>query len=146
MARPRSKGRTSVPARKKGAVAADVDEYLARVPEPARSTLEAVRRAIRAAAPEATEAISYGVPMFRHFGLLVGFGAAGKHCALYGTTLGSYRKDLKAYDTSKGTIRFPPGAPPPSSLVRKIVKAHVAANEARAMRRARGSRPRTRRP
>jgi len=146
MARSTSARRTSAPAGMKGAPARDVDEYLAKVPEPARSTLETVRRAIRAAAPEATEAISYGIPMFRHFGLLVGFGAARKHCALYGTTLGSYRKDLKGYDTSKGTIRFPPGAPPPSSLVRKIVRAHVAANEARAMRKAGGSRPGARRP
>ena len=125
---------------RKNAPAKDVDEYLAGVPEPARSTLEKVRRAIRAAAPEATEAISYGVPMFRHHGLLVGYGAAAKHCALYGTTLGSYRKDLEGYDTSRGTIRFPPDAPPPAALVKKIVRAHVAANEARARLRSGGRR------
>lgn len=142
MARPRSKGRTSVPARKKGDGAATVDEYLARVPEPARSTLEAVRRAIRTAAPQATEGISYGVPMFRHQGLLVGYGAAASHCALYGTTLGAYRNQLRGYHTSKGTVRFPADAPPPAALVRKIVKAHVAANEARATLRAERGRPR----
>ncbi len=146
MARSTITRRTSAPAGMKGAPVRDVAEYLAKVPEPARSTLEKVRRAIRAAAPEATEAISYGVPMFRHLGLLVGYGAASKHCALYGTTLGSYRKDLKGYDTSKGTVRFPPGDPLPAALVRKIVKAHVAANEARAMRKATGSRPGARRP
>ncbi len=146
MARSTIARRTSAPAGMKGAPARDVDEYLARVPEPARSTLEKVRRAIRAAAPEATEGINYGVPMFRHLGLLVGFGAAAKHCALYGTTLGSYRGDLKGYDTSRGTIRFPPERPPPAALVKKIAKAHVAANEARAMRKATGSRPGARRP
>ncbi len=118
-------------ARRKG-VAASVDTYLARVPEPARSTLEAVRRAIEAAAPQATEAISYGIPMFRHQGVLVGYGAAARHCALYGTTRGSYRKDLTGSHTSRGTIRFPVDAPPPAALVRKIVRAHLAANEARA--------------
>ncbi|HYQ80614.1 MAG TPA: DUF1801 domain-containing protein [Anaeromyxobacteraceae bacterium] len=116
--------------------AATVGEYLARVPEPARSALEKVRRAIRAAAPEATEAISYGIPMFRHQGLLVGYGATASHCALYGTTLASYRKDVEGYDTSRGTIRFPQDAPPPAALVRKIVRAHLAANEARARLRA----------
>ena len=134
--------RRSAAAGRRGARAATVEDYLARVPEPARSTLKKVRRAIRAAAPEATEAISYGIPMFRHLGLLVGYGAATTHCALYGTTLGSYRKDLKAYDTSKGTIRFPPDAPPPAALVKKIVRAHVAANEARAKLRAEGRRAR----
>ncbi|HET6921790.1 MAG TPA: hypothetical protein VFI16_01460, partial [Anaeromyxobacteraceae bacterium] len=68
------------------------------------------------------------------------YGAAANHCALYGTTLGSYRKDLEGYDTSRGTIRFPPDAPPPAALVKKIVRAHLAANEARAMRKAGGSR------
>lgn len=121
---------------RKGAPARTVGDYLARVPEPARSTLQAVRRAIRAAAPEATEAISYGLPMFRHQGLLLGYGAAANHCALYGTTLAAYRKDVEGYDTSKGTIRFPPDRPPPAALVRKIVRAHLAANEARARLRA----------
>lgn len=134
-------GATGAPG-KKGAPATTVDEYLARVPEPARSALEKVRQAIRAAAPEATEAISYGIPMFRHRGLLVGYGAAANHCALYGTTLGSNRKDLKGYDTSKGTIRFPPDAPPPAALVKKIVRAHVAANETRARLRSEGRRAR----
>jgi uncharacterized protein YdhG (YjbR/CyaY superfamily) len=132
---------------RKSAPAKDVDAYLARVPEPARSTLETVRRAIRAAAPEATEAISYGIPVFRHFGMLVGYGAAAKHCALYvGTWLRSYSKELKAYDTSKGTIRFAPDAPPPAALVRKIVLARVAQNEARARLKSAGARPGVRRP
>ncbi len=135
--------RRPVPDMRKGGPAKDVEAYLARVPEPARSTLRTVRRAIKAAAPQAEEAISYGIPMFRHQGLLVGFGAAANHCALYGTTLGSYRKDLEGYDTSKGTIRFPPDAPPPAALVRKIVEAHLAANEARARLRSAG---RSRRP
>jgi hypothetical protein len=70
-------GRKSAPAR-------DVDDYLARVPEDARAALEKLRKAIKAAAPKATEAISYQVPMFKHQGRpLVGFGAAKSHCVFY---------------------------------------------------------------
>ena len=78
--------------------------------------------------------------MFRHRGLLLGYGAAANHCALYGTTLAAYREDVKGYHTSKGTIRFPPDAPPPAALVEKIARAHLAANEARATRRAKARR------
>jgi uncharacterized protein YdhG (YjbR/CyaY superfamily) len=61
-----------------------VDEYLAAVPEPARSTLKKVRAAIRAVVPpEATEAIGYGVPTFRYKGPLVGFAAFSKHCSFF---------------------------------------------------------------
>jgi uncharacterized protein YdhG (YjbR/CyaY superfamily) len=74
--------RDSVPAGKLSAPAPDVDDYLARVPQPARATLEKVRRTIKAAAPEATESISYGLCSFRHLGMLVGFGATANHCAL----------------------------------------------------------------
>jgi uncharacterized protein YdhG (YjbR/CyaY superfamily) len=114
---------------------ADVDNYLARIPEPARTALENLRKTIRAAAPNASEVINYKLPTFRHLGMLVGYGATTKHCALYvmsGSVLRPFEDKLRAYDTSKGTIRFPANAPLPAALVRKIVKARISENEARA--------------
>jgi uncharacterized protein YdhG (YjbR/CyaY superfamily) len=115
---------------------ADIDNYLAHISEPARTALQNLRKTIRAAAPNAVEAINYKLPTFRHLGMLVGYGATTKHCALYvmsGSVLSPFKDELSAYDTSKGTIRFPANAPLPAALVRKIVKARIAENEARAL-------------
>jgi uncharacterized protein YdhG (YjbR/CyaY superfamily) len=110
-----------------------VDEYLAAVPEPARSTLKKVRTAIRSAAPaEATEVISYGMPMYKYNGMLIGFAAYPKHCSLFLATsslLKMFKDELSRYKTSKGTIRFPTDQPLPASLMKKIVKARVAQND-----------------
>lgn len=86
-----------------------VDDYLAGLPEEFRTALEKLRQPIRAAAPAAEETVSYGIPAFKYQGVLVSFGAAKNHCALYvmsPTTMAAHKDDLKAYDTSKGTIRF----------------------------------------
>lgn len=110
-----------------------VDAYLARIPEPARTTLEKVRAAIRAAAPkDAVEAFSYGMPVFHHKRLLVGFGATRKHCALYvmsPAVIEAFAEQLAAYETSKGAIRFPLDKPLPAPLIKKLVKARLAENE-----------------
>src|SRR5271166_4047253 len=77
-----------------------VDEYLAAVPEPARSTLEKVRAAIRSVAPpEATEVISYRIPMFKYKGMLVGFAAFSNHCSLFpgAAPLETLRDELKPF-------------------------------------------------
>ena len=67
----------------KNGVPRTVEEYLASVPEPARGTLGKVRAAIRSAAPaEATEGISYRMPMFKYKGMLAGFAAFSEHCSL----------------------------------------------------------------
>jgi uncharacterized protein YdhG (YjbR/CyaY superfamily) len=108
-----------------------IDEYLAAVSADKRSALESLRKTIRAAAPAAEECISYGVAAFRLNGMLVGFGATGKHCAFYlmsATTVDAHKEELAGYDTSKGTIRFQPDRPLPASLVRKLVKARIAEN------------------
>lgn len=110
----------------------DIDEYLAGVPEPARSTLTKIRAAIRAAAPpEATEIISYRIPAFKYKGVLVWFAAFSDHCSLFPTAaiVEAFKEELKPYRTSKGTIHFPVDKPLPASLVKKIVKARVAENE-----------------
>jgi uncharacterized protein YdhG (YjbR/CyaY superfamily) len=108
------------------------DQYLASLSEDKRASLESLRKTIRAAAPRAEECISYGLPAFRLDGrMLVWFGAAANHCAFYpGGVVTEYAKDLNKYDTSKGTIRFQPDEPLPSALVRKIVKARIAKNDA----------------
>lgn len=107
----------------------NIDEYLAGVPEPARSTLDKMRAAIRSAAPgEATEVISYRMPAFRYKRVLVWFAAFSDHCSLFPTAavIEAFKKDLKSYSTSKGTIHFPLDKPLPSALVKRLVKARVA--------------------
>ena len=111
-----------------------IDEHLAAVPVDKRAALEKIRRAIRAAAPLAEECISDGLPAFRLAGrVLVGFGAAQKHCAFYpwsSTTVAAFPDELEDYDTSKGTIRFPADKPLPATLVCQLVKARIAENAA----------------
>jgi uncharacterized protein YdhG (YjbR/CyaY superfamily) len=117
---------------------ATVDEYLAGVPEPARSTLDKVRATIRSAAPpDATEAISYGMPTFQYKGGLVGFAAFAKHCSFFPMSpavIVMFQEELKDFPTSKGTIRFPVDKPLPAGLLKKLVKARVAENERRKQR------------
>lgn len=117
----------------KSSEAANVDQYLAAVPEPAHSTLQKLRALIRSIVPpEATETISYQMPAFRYKGALVAYGAFTNHCSLFpmsATLIGELQEELQAYETSKGTIRFPVDKPLPAALVRKIVKARIAQNE-----------------
>jgi uncharacterized protein YdhG (YjbR/CyaY superfamily) len=109
-----------------------IDEYLAALSDDKRTALEKLRKAIKAATPQAEECISYQLPAFRLDGkMLVAFGAAAKHCAFYlmsSSTVAAHQDDLQDYDTSKGTIRFPPDHPLPAALVRKLVKARIAEN------------------
>jgi uncharacterized protein YdhG (YjbR/CyaY superfamily) len=112
-----------------------IDEYLAAVSADKRAALEKLRKAIQKAAPKAEECISYGLAAFRLDGKpLVGFGATANHCAFYpmsSATVQAHKDDLKDYDTSKGTIRFPADKPLPVALVRKVVKARIAENAGR---------------
>lgn len=111
------------------AAAVSIDAYLADVPLDQRAALEGLRRQILAAAPGAEECVSYGLPSFRLNGLLVHFGAAKRHCAFYPHGVIEVFSDrLKAYDTSKGPIRFQPDSPLPEALVREIVECRVAQN------------------
>lgn len=112
----------------------DIDEFLAGLPEERRSALEGLRRTIAKAAPEAVEAISYGVPAFKYRGRpLVSFGAGKQHCAFYvqsPAVMEAHRDELVGYETAKGTIRFAPGEPLPADLVTKLVKARIAETDA----------------
>ena len=123
-------GSRSSAAKGKGAPK-NVDEYLAGVPEPARSTLNKIRAAIRSAVPpEATETISYRIPAFKYKGMLVWFAAFSDHCSLFPTAavIEAFKNELKGFSTSKGTIHFPTDKPLPAALVKKLVKARVAQN------------------
>jgi uncharacterized protein YdhG (YjbR/CyaY superfamily) len=115
----------------------NVDAYLAGVPQPARSTLNKIRVAIRSAVPsEATETISYGIPAFRHKGVLVWFAAFSNHCSFFPTAsvIEAFKNELKAFSTSKGTIHFPTDKPLPAALVKKMVKLRVAQIESKKRR------------
>jgi uncharacterized protein YdhG (YjbR/CyaY superfamily) len=115
-----------------------VDQYLAAVPEPARTTLLKVRATIRSVVPaEATEAISYGMPAFRYKGALVGYAAFKDHCSFFPMSSGiivTLKDELAKYRTAKGTIQFPMDKPLPATLVKKIVKARLAQIEAKQSR------------
>jgi uncharacterized protein YdhG (YjbR/CyaY superfamily) len=115
----------------KKSIANSVDEYLARVPEPARGTLKKTRALIRSVVPaEASEAISYGIPSFKYKGWLVGYAAFANHCSFFpGALPGKFASLLKRFPTSKGTIRFPVDKPLPAALVKKLVRARIAENK-----------------
>jgi uncharacterized protein YdhG (YjbR/CyaY superfamily) len=114
----------------KTAPAKTVAEYLAAAPNDKRAALAKLRSAIKAAAPKATESISYGIVAYKQNGERVAyFGYWKDHIALYGTSghfIKTHAAELKAYVQSKGTIQFPSDKPLPVGLVTKIVKARVA--------------------
>ena len=105
-----------------------VDDYFAAVPEPARSTLNKMRTAIRSVVPpEATETISYGIPAFKHKRVLVWYAAFANHYSLFPTAsvIEAFEDELQSFTTSKGTIQFPIDRPLPITLIKKIVKLRV---------------------
>jgi len=102
-----------------------VDEYIAGQPVAAQARLHELRAIVRAAVPHAAEVISYGLPTYRLAGRIVSFGAAKRHCALYGAALDAYPDELGGFETGKGTLRFALDAPIPAELVRKLVQAKL---------------------
>lgn len=116
-----------------------IDEYLAAFSGRTRELLEELRAAIRAAAPEATERISYRMPTFFLEGNLVHFAAFKEHIGFYPTPSGleGFEAELEKYESGKGSVRFPLDEPLPLDLVRRIVLRRVEENlEKAALRRA----------
>ncbi|MFC5412669.1 iron chaperone [Larkinella bovis] len=114
---------------------ASVDEYIADFPEDVQNILEQVRATIKAAAPEAEEAISYAMPAFRlNKNPLVYFAGFRNHIGFYATPTGheAFRAELSAYKTGKGSVQFPLDKPMPLDLITRLVKFRVKENQERA--------------
>ncbi len=112
----------------------DVDNYLTCVPKPVRIALEKLRRTIKITAPEAKEAFSYRIPVYKYKGILVGFAAFKNHCSfmtMSPSLMKKMKEELKKFSTTTGTIHFTCDKPLPDALIRKIVKARIKENEAR---------------
>jgi len=112
---------------------ADIDAFLAKIPGPARSSLESLRAVIKKTAPDAVEKIGYGVPAFSYLGRpLVSFGAGKKHCSFYVQSpevMRRFAAELHGLETSKGTVHFQPGTTLPDSLVEILVRARMTETE-----------------
>jgi uncharacterized protein YdhG (YjbR/CyaY superfamily) len=121
---------TSKPAAPTGpAATAEIDRRLAALPADVRTVLQELRETIAAAAPDAVEAISYGMPAFRYHGrYLAAYLAAKAHCSLFpgAAPTEAHRSELAAFDVSKGTIRFSPDHPLPADLVTSIIRVRMA--------------------
>ena len=120
-------------------MADSVEEFLARLPADQRTALGQLLQLIRDAVPDAVELINYGVPAFRLNGRnLVSFGAGRDHCSFYVQSpevMAAHADRLAGFKISKGTVTFTPDRPIPDELVRSLVAARIAENEARSSRR-----------
>lgn len=107
-----------------------IDEYIQDFPKDVQLILEKVRKTIHEAAPDATEAISYGLATFKLNGNLVHFGGFEKHIGFYPAPNGieAFKKELGKYQSGKGTLQFPINEPIPYDLISKVVKYRVQQN------------------
>jgi len=112
-----------------------IEEYLEAAPEPHRSTLITLRAMLRELLPDATEAMSYGVPAFKVEGrAIAGYAYHKHHCGYYPhseSVLAELGEDLTGFDWSRGTLRFPIDDPLPQPLVARLVAARLAELESR---------------
>jgi len=112
----------------------DIDEYIAGFPVAIQEILEKLRATIRKAAPDAEETINYQIPTYLLKGNLVHFAAHKKHIGFYPTPSGieAFRKELSAYESAKGSVKFPIDKPIPFDLINKIMTFRVKENLERA--------------
>jgi uncharacterized protein YdhG (YjbR/CyaY superfamily) len=111
-----------------------IDEYIATFPDDIQKKLKEVRAVIKAAAPEASEKISYQMPTFFLFGNLVHFAAFKNHIGFYPAPRGieEFQNELSVYKGAKGSVQFPLDQPMPLDLISRIVKFRVKDNLASA--------------
>ena len=104
-----------------------VDEYIASFPPDVREILEKIRAVVKKAAPGAEEKISYGMPGYKLRHNLVYFAAHTNHIGLYPTpsATGAFAKELKPYESGKGSIKFPLDKPIPYDLIKRIVEFRI---------------------
>ena len=107
-----------------------IDEYIASFPEPIQERLRNLRATIKAAAPEATEKISYQMPTFFLNGNLVYFGVSKNHIGFYPTpaAIEAFKDELSVYKGAKGSVQFPFDQPLPHELISRIVQFRVGQN------------------
>ncbi len=110
--------------------AENVDEYIARFPKETQKILKQIRKAVKQAAPEAQEIISYGMPAYKLNGILLYFAAFKKHIGFYALPSGNeaFKKEISTYKTGRGSIQFSLGKPMPIDLITKIVKFRAKEN------------------
>ena len=108
----------------------NIDEYIDRFPGKVQKLLQKIRKTIQKAAPDAVEAISYGIPTFRLNGNLVHFAAFQSHIGFYPAPRGvaEFKDDMARYEGGKGTARFPLDEPIPYELITRMVKFRVQKN------------------
>jgi uncharacterized protein YdhG (YjbR/CyaY superfamily) len=108
----------------------DIDDYIADYPKNVQELLQQMRYAIQHAAPDATEAIKYGIPTFILNGNLVHFGGYKNHIGFYPAPMGieAFKAETDQYNAGKGTLQFPIDKPLPLDLVARITKFRVEKN------------------
>ena len=114
--------------------AASVDDCISGADPNARKALKDIRKTIKAAAPKAEEVISYQIPGYKYHGMLVFFAAWKNHISFYPAPwkADALKKEMSAYEGSKGTIKFSLDKPMPLTLIKKMVKYRLKENEMRA--------------
>ena len=107
-----------------------VDAYITMFPKDVQVILEEMRQAIREAAPQAEEAISYQMPAFKQNGILVWFAAHKSHIGFYPrvSAIEAFKEELRNYQVTKGTVKFFLDKPIPYDLVKKMVRFRVKEN------------------
>ena len=111
--------------------AKNVDEYIAQAPKEVQEKLQELLAAIKSTAPGAEECISYGMPYYDYKGRLVYFQLWKKHIGFYVPTpvVEEHESELKGYETTKATVRFPLDEKLPLALIEKLVQARVRKND-----------------
>lgn len=112
------------------APAKDIDTFINTYPRDVQTILQELRQVIHDEVPEVKEKIAYGIPTFTFHGNLVHFSAYNRHIGFYpgAAPIAEFQKELRPYETAKGTVRFPINQPLPLDLIRKIIQAAVKRN------------------